>query len=133
MARPSLRPALDRVPFVLSALDGLHHHLPRMPAYHERARALAAALAGVPGVAVAPAVPQCNAFQLYLPHAAALEAAHLDLARDSRVWLFGSFAPTALPGLAMAEVSIGDAAEDLTDDEVMLLLARLLAAAGQSG
>ncbi len=114
-------------PFVLSASDGLHRHLPRMPDYFRRAQGLSAALAGVPGVVAAPAPPQCNAFQLYLPAGAkALKAAHLELARSSRIWLFSSFAETALPDLAMAEVSIGEAAEDLSDDEVAGLIARLV-------
>lgn len=117
-------------PFVISAHDGLRRHLPRMGGYFERARSLAASLARVPGAAVAPAPPHCNAFQLYLPAgAAALETAHLALAQASGVWLFGRFADTALPGLAMAEVSIGDAADDVGDDEAVELVGRLVALA----
>ena len=118
-------------PFVISAAEGLKHYLPRMPAYRERARGLAAALSAVPGVRVVPAPPQTNAFQLYMPAPArALDEAHLALARDSGVWLFGRFAETMLPDLAMAEINIGDAAEDLSDGEVVDLVARLVAAAG---
>jgi len=114
-------------PFIISAAEGLKHYLPRMPAYRERARSLAAALAEVPGVGIVPAPPQTNAFQLYLPAPAkALDAAHLELARDSGVWLFGRFAPTMLPDLAMAEINIGDAAEDLDDGEVVDLVGRLV-------
>ncbi len=117
-------------PFVLSASDGLRRHLPRMPGYFRRAQGLSTALAGVPNVTATPAPPQCNAFQLYLPaNAKALKAAHIELARSSRVWLFGGFAETMFPDLAMAEVSIGDAAEDLSDDEAAELTARLVAAA----
>jgi threonine aldolase len=118
-------------PFVLSASDGLRRHLPRMPNYFQRAQALSAALAGVPGAVPAPAAPQCNAFRLHLPGKVdLLKAAHLELARESRIWLFGGFAETILPDLAMTEVSIGDAAEDLSDDEVVRLVERLIEAAG---
>ena len=114
-------------PFVIGASDGLRRHLPKMPGYFARARRLASRLAGIPGVKVVPAEPHCNAFQLYLPAPAeALDAAQLELAGASGVWLFRRFAPTALPGLGMAEISIGDAAEDLSDDEVAGLIEQLI-------
>ncbi|HLZ67308.1 MAG TPA: beta-eliminating lyase-related protein [Aliidongia sp.] len=114
-------------PFVISAAEGLRHYLPKMPAYRDRARRLAAALATVPGVQAVPAPPHTNAFQLYMPAATkALDAAHLALARDSGTWLFGRFAETVLPNLTMAEINIGDAAEDLDDGEVVDLVGRLV-------
>lgn len=117
-------------PFVISAAEGLRHYLPRMPAYRVRARALAAALARIPGVRAVPAPPPTNAFQVYLPVSLkALDAAHLELARNSGVWLFGRFAETVLPDLTMAEITIGDAAEDLSDGEIVELVDRLVAAA----
>ncbi|MGB8840737.1 MAG: beta-eliminating lyase-related protein, partial [Aliidongia sp.] len=48
-------------PEVVSALDGLRHHLPLMAGYIARAQAIAAALAAVPGVRTVPAPPQTNA------------------------------------------------------------------------
>lgn len=117
-------------PFVISAAEGLKHYLPRMPAYRERARGLAAALAQMPGIRAVPAPPQTNAFQLYLPASAkALDAAHLAQARDSGVWLFGRFAETMLPELTMAEINIGDAAGDLSDAEIVDLVGQLVAMA----
>ena len=116
-------------PYVITAAEGLKRYLPHMPAYHQRACRLAAALSAVPGVTAVPAPPHTNAFQLYLPGTVAtLDAAHLALARDRGVWLFARFAETALPDLAMAEISIGDAAEDLSDAEVVELVGRLVAA-----
>lgn len=120
-------------PFIISAAEGLKHYLPLMPAYRDRARGLAAALRAVPGVETVPALPHTNAFQLYLPASLkALDAAHLALARDSGVWLFGRFGETMLPSLTMAEINIGDAAEDLTDGEIVDLIGRLVAAAQAS-
>jgi len=116
-------------PFIISAAEGLKRHLPRMAAYRERACRLADRLGHLPGVEAVPARPHTNAFQLYLPAPVkALDAAHLALARESRVWLFGRFTETMLPGLTMAEISIGDAVEDLSDDEVVALVARLVEA-----
>ncbi len=124
-------PLATAFPFVLGASDGLRRHLPRMADYFRRAQSLSRALSAMPGVTPSPAPPQCNAFRLCLPgQADVLKTVHLELARESRAWLFGGFAETLLPGLAMTEVSIGDAAEDLGDDEVVHLVGRLLEAAG---
>lgn len=120
-------PLWTAFPFVISAADGLHRYLPQMPAFHARALSLASALSRIPGVAIVPNAPHCNAFQIYLPaDIAALETAHLELARSSSVWLFGRFASTALPKLTMAEISIGTAAESLDNEEVVSLVIRLL-------
>ncbi len=118
------------LPAVISGLEGLRHHLPMMPRYVERARAVAAALTGLSAVRVVPEPPQTNGFQLYLPAApAVLEQAHLAIAERERTWLFGRFAPTALPDLTMAEISVGDAAEAWRDDEIVHAVEALIAAA----
>jgi threonine aldolase len=112
---------------IISAREGLHRHLPRMPLYVERARALAAILDKVPGWRAVPAPPQTNAFQLYLPvSAAALDAAHHAFARAERCWLFARAAPTGRPDQAMIEISIGDAADDWTDAEIAAALAAVI-------
>lgn len=114
-------------PYVLAATEGLERYLPRMPEYHARAVSLAAALAAVPGVFVAPTPPHTNAFQVYLPGAAArLRAANLAVAEADSVWLFDGFAAAPIPGLAMAEVQVGEATADLTDREAVTLVSRLV-------
>ncbi len=117
-------------PFVVSARDGLARRLPRMQEWWDRARGLAASLARVPGVAIVPEVPQTNAFHLLLPGSPeALDRAHLALAEQTGVWLFGRLARTGHPGFAIAEVSVGEATDDLADEEIVQLVRRLVAAA----
>ena len=111
-------------PFVLSAREGLRRHLPRMAAYRERAHGLAAALAaagGELGWRVAPEPPQVNAFQLHLPAAPeALREGLLEIARRDGFWLGArAVASQVLPGGAMVEVVIGDAAEGWSDAEAV--------------
>ncbi len=108
-------------PFVLSALQGLRTQLPRMPAYRDRAQALAALLAAQPGWRVAPEVPQVNAFQLHLPAAPeALRAGLLAVAERQGFWLGArAVASHLLEGGAMVEVVIGDAAEGWRDGEAV--------------
>ena len=57
---------------------------------------------------------------------AALDSAHQVLAQAERRWLFGRFAPTGRPDQAMAEISIGDAAEDWTDAEIAEAVTKLV-------
>ena len=122
-------PLMTAFPFVISAHAGLRRHLPRMRAYYDRAIGLATALGNLPSVFVMPSPPQSNSFKVALPaNADDLNAAHLEQARDTGVWLFARFAETTTPAIAATEIVIGDAAEDFCDDEVVALVQRLLAA-----
>lgn len=117
-------------PYVLSAQRGLDRNLARMAGDHRRAVSLAAALAGVPGTFVAPDPPHTNAFQLYLPaRPDRLAAANLALAESDSVWLFNAFTACPVPGLAMAEVQVGEGTDAFTEAEAVALVRRLLTAA----
>lgn len=118
-------------PFVLSARDGLRRQLPRQPAYRERARALATALAAQPGWHVAPELPQVNAFQLHLPVLPErLRDVMLDVACRDDFWLgLRAVASHLLEGGAMVEVVIGDAAEGWRDEEAVAAWQRAVAQA----
>ncbi|HYE00458.1 MAG TPA: beta-eliminating lyase-related protein [Alphaproteobacteria bacterium] len=114
-------------PYVLTALDGLRRHLPRMAAYHAHAVSLAGAIGGVAGVRVLPAPPQGNAFQVHLPAAMpALQAAAAALAESRGWWLFNRFGETAFPDTAFGEVSVGEASLGWSPAEAAAALAELL-------
>ena len=114
-------------PYVLAALEGLHHHLPKMEAYVTRAREVSAALAKIPGVMIVPNPPHTNAFQIYLPAPCeALQKAAEKIARTERTWLFGYFDVTPFPTLATGEVTIGEAAEQWTTAEIVTSVEMLL-------
>lgn len=119
-------------PMVLSALQGLRTQLPHMPAYRERAQALAARLAAEPGWRVAPERPQVNAFQLHLPVAPeALREGLLALARRDGFWLGArAVASQLVEGGAMVEIVIGDAAADWTDAQAVTAWRAAVALAG---
>jgi threonine aldolase len=114
-------------PYVLAASEGLHHHLPKMAGYWARAREVAAALVAELGLRVAPDPPQTNGFQVYFPHpAAALEAAARTLAQQEQVWVLDRVQETGIPGMSMAEVQIGGAAEAWTTAEIVAAFRCLL-------
>jgi threonine aldolase len=118
----------DLWPHAASALVNLRARLPRMAAYHEHALALALAVREVPGVQIVPEPPQASMFHLVLHRdPAALTAAALRLARDDGVWTWARFYGTEVPGIARAELSVGDATLDWTPDEFRDVIGRLLA------
>ncbi|SDW99783.1 L-threonine aldolase [Amycolatopsis xylanica] len=115
-------------PYVLAAREGLRARLPKIDGYRTRARSLAAAIAQVPGVSVNPDPPHTNAFRVFLPGTPEqLTEAHRALVDAEAVWLFNAFEATGLPGLSQTGVTVGDATEELTDDEVARLIGLLVA------
>jgi len=117
-------------PLVLTALDGLDRHLPRMDTYFRHAQRIAAALSAVPGLSVWPAQPHCNSFQVrFDAPAAALGRAAAALAAETGTWLFGRFQDLPLPACAFAELPVGMATLDWTPGQVADVLATLLARA----
>lgn len=114
-------------PYVVTALDGLRRHLPRMQAYHDHARALATALAALPGVATIPATPHGNSFALELPIAPDALARRQDaLAAAEKTWLFGRLIPTAFADRTRVEIAVGEATLAWPAAEVAAMIARIL-------
>lgn len=114
-------------PYVLSARQGLHARLDRMPAYHAKAVEVAAALAAIPGIDVVPNPPPAHMMHLYLRgDRDRLRDAALDLAAETGTWSFERFNTSPLPGLAMVELSVGDATLDLPTGEIADLLRALV-------
>jgi len=106
-------------PYVIAAGEGLRQRLPKFAQYHERALRIAEALSAVPGVVVKPNPPQTNMMHVYLRgDLDRLKVAALDIAREEKVALFSWLGPTDLPDMWMFELSVGDAAEALTDEEI---------------
>jgi threonine aldolase len=115
-------------PYALAALEGLDRHLPRMAAYAARACEIALALIGVDGITPIPLPPHTNAFQVHLRgEPPAIEAKALTVAAERWVWLFNHLTASAIPGRAVGEIQIGDAADHPSTDEIVALLLHLLA------
>ncbi|MGW3072470.1 threonine aldolase family protein [Kitasatospora sp. NPDC001132] len=119
-------------PAALAALHGLDTALPRLADCTRHAATLVPALAALPGARLHPEVPPTHEFQLWLPHPAkALNAAHLALAEKEDIWFVSSWQDAA-PGLAMAEVSLGEAALVWTAAQVREVGLRFLELAAKS-
>jgi threonine aldolase len=118
-------------PYALSAVDGLDRHLPRMPDYVRRARSLAARLRDDGVCEIHPRVPQANAFQVILPGSVdELKQRNREVATLEKVWLFNAFFESPFDGQAIAEIVIGDAADDYSDDDACQWLRRFQASSG---
>jgi threonine aldolase len=97
-------------PGAASALSCLGVRLPRFGAYLEHARAIAAALAAVPGVTVVPDPPQVPMMHLLLRAGRdSYASAARRLASDSGIWVSLEPMATADPNVQRLELSVGDA------------------------
>ena len=107
-------------PFVLSAQKGLRERLGRMEAYHAKAKEVAALLTPFDEIEIVPNPPHTNMMHLFIRgEREKLEAAALDVARETGTWLFNSLAPTLLPGFTRFELTVGDATLDLSGQEIV--------------
>lgn len=106
-------------PSAASALTCLAIRLPRFPAYLEHARAIAAALADVPGVTVIPDPPEVPMMHLLLrvtkeQYATAAQR----LAKDRGIWTPPTCMPTVDPAVQRIELSVGDGTMDFEPAEL---------------
>jgi threonine aldolase len=116
-------------PYVVSARAKLRERLDRFPSYYERAVSIAVLLKELPGVRISPDPPQTCMMHVYLPgDAARMTAEARRIAHEERVFLFGSLSPSGVPGYSVWELTIGDAAAAIPNDEVRALLDRVIAA-----
>jgi len=117
-------------PYVLAAGKGLTEHLARMPAYYDKARSLAAALAALPQISIVPDPPQTNMMHMYLRgDRERLVVAALGIAQETGTWLFPALRPTSLPDLHTLELTVGAATLDLPDAEIADLFRQVFARA----
>jgi threonine aldolase len=116
-------------PYVVSARAALHTRLDRFGSYYERARALAASLCTLDGVRITPHPPQTCMMHIHLDgDVDGMTAEAHRIAREEGVFLFGSLRPTTVPNWSTWELTIGDAATAISDEEATELVARVVAA-----
>ena len=113
-------------PGAASALNCLAERLPKFPAYLEHARAIAAALAAVPGVTVIPDPPQVPMMHLLLRAGRDDYAkAARRLAEDAGIWTSPDPMATADPGVQRVELSVGDGTLGFAPEEIAGIFAGL--------
>ena len=114
-------------PYAVAAREGLRTELPRMPQYHARAVKLTEALRDVPGVAVSPDPPSCNAFVVHLDgEHAALLAARDAVAASRGLIAFQHLSQTTHPRVCSFELIVGANALALSTADVTGALAELV-------
>jgi threonine aldolase len=114
-------------PYAASALAGLRARLPRMQAYLDHTRAIAAELSTIDGVDVVPDPPQVPMCHLHLRTTPADVVAGIRrLAREDRIWAWGGSVPTDTPGIQRVELFVGEATMGFTPAEVGRVVRSLL-------
>jgi threonine aldolase len=112
-------------PGAASALSCLRRRLPLMPAYLERARAIADAVRDLPGVTVVPDPPQAPMLHLLLrTDTDRFTAAARTLAEDG-LWTWESPTATGDPDVLRVELPVGDATMALSLEEIRGAIAAL--------
>jgi threonine aldolase len=115
-------------PNAASALSCLRRRLPLMPGYLAHARAVAAALGGVPGIRVVPDPPQAPMMHLLLATTQdGFTVAARRLAAEQRIWAWPEAMTTGDPGVQRVELSVGDATCALEPGQVRDIIAALVA------
>lgn len=113
-------------PLVASAAMQFDQRFALMPALLQRARSLAAALAGLPGLRVDPTEPHVNLMNLWFDAPIpAVQAARDTVAQESGMWLFGGFDRADVPGWCQLELSVGEALLAVSDEQLMPLFRRV--------
>ncbi|WP_448555939.1 threonine aldolase family protein [Thalassotalea montiporae] len=113
-------------PYVLTALWGIEHYLPRIPEFHERALKLSNLIQQVFGSQAIPYPVQCNGFLVELPiEADELERRALALAKTDKIWLFDRIVDTGDKSCRF-EIQVGDALDDWQDQELIEVLTNIL-------
>jgi len=106
-------------PYVLAAQKGLTERLPRMEAYHAKARAIASVLSAFPQIEIVPDPPHTNMMHVFLRgDAGKLQEASLAIAQETGTWLISWLAPTPIPTYQKFELTVGEATLDLPDEEI---------------
>lgn len=111
-------------PYAASASLNLDKRLPLIPAYVERAGAIAKLLDGLPFI-IYPDPPMINMFHVHIPFPVhKLQAARDHVAKTTRIWMAGRFYPSYLPAPAdpqgaYMEVHVGDVLLNMPDHEIL--------------
>jgi hypothetical protein len=98
-----------------------------MDKYVEHARAIAAALTDVDGVAVRPDPPQTPMMHLHLRvDAEDYRATWRRLATEEKLWVWPRARSSSTPGWSRVELTVGDATLEVTPDDVREIVVTLL-------
>jgi threonine aldolase len=114
-------------PLALSARYHLERRLPRMAEYQARATRVAAVLGAIPGVRLSCNPPPTNMFHAFFPvDGERLLDASAALASERGVAVFTRTRACDVPGYSAVEISIGDAASAIEDEELGELVSEIL-------
>ena len=114
-------------PNVATAAMRLDERLERMPLWLERARSMAEALNGIEGVSTLPERPHTNLFHLFLDiDSTQALGARDEVAAECGIWLFESIDAADRPGTSRFELYVGEAALELSDEDVRAAFERLV-------
>jgi threonine aldolase len=117
-------------PYVIAARAAMAERLDKMDRYVDKAIAIGEHLARIDGIEIVPSPPQTNMMHVFLRgDKERLEAAALTIARERGIWLFKALSPSSLPAYWKFELTVGDAALDISEAEIASTFQALLESA----
>ena len=119
-------------PYLLAALQGLDARLPKMEAFHAKAKELAAVFRSLEGVQTQPADPATNAFIVRFPFGGGRHLEARDhVAEQTGFWLF-DYMPPGSPGFGAFEVHIWEGGLRVSAEELKYAMGMFLSRIGPS-
>jgi threonine aldolase len=116
-------------PYALSARLGFERNVGKMPAYRDRAVAIASEIASIEGVTIVPNPPQTNTFHIYLAgDRERLEDAAHAFARETGIFAFARLAASPLPDRHKWEFVAAEATMALEVSDVVEAVRRIVRA-----
>lgn len=101
-------------PYVLSAKLNYEKRINKMQLYYEKAVEIVSTFSEFPEIEISPSPLQTNVFHCFLKgDRKKLEQAALDIAKKTKIWLFGELRQTEIPCYSKLEFAVGDATLDL--------------------
>ncbi|PCI02803.1 MAG: threonine aldolase [Hyphomicrobiales bacterium] len=111
--------ALRSFPYLLSALKGLDERLPRMGAYHEKAKELAKSISDIPNIRVSPEPPHANAFLVSMTgDLTKANEARDTVASEMNIWLFDTTVDSIEQSTVRFEITVREAAFELDASQI---------------
>lgn len=114
-------------PYVLAGKMGLEKHLPCIPDYVAKARAICDGLARIPGIVIVPNPPPTNMAHIHLKgdKEALIEAAKT-VGEEMNIRLFRGLGEGIIPDTHAFELTIGEAALDIPTEEIIEAFRRVM-------
>jgi threonine aldolase len=114
-------------PYLVDGLRALESGLPLMQRFYEKSLSLSEAFVALRVVCITPSPPQTNTFLVAIPgNQQRLRDCAVEVSEETGLWLVDVERPTGVDGTAQFQVVVGEATLDVSNEEAVAALAKLV-------